>query len=188
MNVTIFALGSRGDVQPGVALGVALQQAMNNRDPQATAELVMAALAQSQQRGILLTGWGGLSVADLPEHIYVLERVPHDWLFPRCAAVVHHGGAGTTAAALRSGVPSIVVPFFADQPFWANRVAKAGVGPTPVPRGKLTASNLAQAISQAVTDKAMQQKAAALAAAIEAEQGTQQAVALVEKCIVNYNR
>jgi UDP:flavonoid glycosyltransferase YjiC (YdhE family) len=96
------------------------------------------------------------------------------------AAVVHHGGAGTTAAGLRSGVPSIVVPFFADQPFWARRVQRLGVGPKPVPRGRLSAETLADAIQTALTDQPLRQRAAALGAQLRAEDGVGNGVAALE--------
>ena len=102
----------------------------------------------------------------------MVDSVPFAWLFPRVAAVVHHGGAGTTSAGLRAGVPSVVVPFFGDQPYWGQRVADLGVGPAPIPRKKLTAERLAQAIQTAVTDQAMRGRAAELGAKIRAEDGS----------------
>ena len=96
------------------------------------------------------TAWGK---ADLPGSMMMVDSVPFSWLFPRVAAVVHHGGTDTTSAGLRAGVPSVVVPFFGDQPFWAHRVADLGVGPAPIPRKKLTAERLAQAIQVAVTER-----------------------------------
>ena len=93
---------------------------------------------------------GGLKAEALPDNVRLIGSVPHSWLFPRMAAVVHHGGAGTTAAGLRAGVPSILTPFFGDQPFWGQRVQALGVGPAPIPRPRLTIDRLAQAIQQAV--------------------------------------
>ncbi|HET7090157.1 MAG TPA: nucleotide disphospho-sugar-binding domain-containing protein, partial [Anaerolineae bacterium] len=90
-----------------------------------------------------------------------IDAVPHEWLFPRMAAIVHHGGAGTTAEAVRAGVPSIVTPFFADQPFWGQRIADLGVGPAPIPQRRLTTQKLAEAIHIAVTDAGMRDRAAA---------------------------
>jgi UDP:flavonoid glycosyltransferase YjiC (YdhE family) len=104
----------------------------------------------------------------------------HDWLFPRVAAVVHHGGAGTTAAGLRAGVPSILVPFFGDQPFWGNRVHSLGVGPAPIPRSKLSVERLAQAIQEATTDTRMRQRAADLGVKIRAENGVANAVKIIQ--------
>ena len=103
------------------------------------------------QRGILLQGWAGLGEGrKLPEYAFALQSVPHSWLFPRVATVVHHGGAGTTGAGLRAGVPSILTPFIADQPSWARRVVELGAGPTPIPFGRLTPERLAEAIRQAI--------------------------------------
>ncbi len=115
---------------------------MSSRKPEETAQLILRALAQTGQRAVLLSGWNGLQAEVLPENVFLVQSVPHDWLFARVNAVVHHGGAGTTAAGLRAGVPSIIIPFFADQPFWGERVAALGVGPKPIPRKKLTAEKL----------------------------------------------
>jgi UDP:flavonoid glycosyltransferase YjiC (YdhE family) len=144
---------------------------MTGRNPEQMAELVLAALARSRQRGLLLTGWGGLKPGDLPGDVYAIEAAPFDWLFPRVAAVVHHGGAGTTGAGLAAGKPSIVVPFFADQHFWAWRVAALGAGPRPIPRRQLSAERLAAAITEVTTSPAIQARAAALGERIRAEDG-----------------
>jgi UDP:flavonoid glycosyltransferase YjiC (YdhE family) len=110
----------------------------------------------------------------------MVDSIPFAWLFPRVAAVVHHGGAGTTAAGLRAGVPSIVIPFFGDQFFWGQRVAELGAGPEPIPRKKLTVERLAQAIQEALTDQTMRQRAANLGSKIQAEDGIARAVAVVQ--------
>ncbi len=149
---------------------------MTNRHPEQVAEIVLGALKKSGQRGILLTGWGGITKADLPDTVFKLESIPHDWLFPQVAAVVHHGGAGTTAAGLRAGVPTIVVPFFADQPFWGKQVARLGVGTPPIPRKDLTLDRLAIAMQTATGDDSIQRRAATLGQLIRAENGVQQAV------------
>ncbi len=154
---------------------------MSGRDPARTARLVLEALAKTGQRGLLVTGWGGLETEKLSEDVFKVENAPYDWLFPRMAAVVHHGGAGTTAAGLQAGKPTVICPFVADQPFWGQRVAALGAGPPPIPQRKLTADNLASAIQQAATDTGMQQRAAALGEKIRAEDGTGQAVSLIEK-------
>jgi sterol 3beta-glucosyltransferase len=149
---------------------------MFSHDPEALASLVVKALALSGQRGILVTGWGGLSNADLPDCVFKIDEIPHDWLFPQVAAVVHHGGGGTTGAGLRAGVPSVLVPFFADQPSWGHRVANLGVGTAPIPLKQLSAERLAAAIQIAVTDKAMKARARALGLQIQAEDGVAKAV------------
>jgi UDP:flavonoid glycosyltransferase YjiC (YdhE family) len=154
---------------------------MSSRKPEETTDLVLQALARSKQRGIMLSGWGGLHKADLPDTVFMLDSAPFSWLFPRVAAVVHHGGAGTTSAGLRAGVPSVVIPFFGDQPYWGQRVAELGVGPEPVPRRKLTVERLAAAVHQAVTDPSMRRRAADLGSEIQAEDGVARAVAVIQQ-------
>jgi UDP:flavonoid glycosyltransferase YjiC (YdhE family) len=139
----------------------------------------LEALAITGKRGVLLGGWAGSGEIDLPETVRLLPSAPHDWLFPRVSAVVHHGGAGTTAAGLRAGRPSVVIPFFADQPFWGRRVHALGVGPRPIPRKQLTAQGLADAILQAVHDADMKSHAAALGGKLRAEDGVGRAVEFV---------
>jgi UDP:flavonoid glycosyltransferase YjiC (YdhE family) len=153
---------------------------MIHRDPARVAEMAVKALAIAQQRGILLTGWAGLNHRNLPDHVFQIDAAPHDWLFPRTAAVVHHGGAGTAAAGLRAGVPSIVVPFFADQHFWGERAHALGVGPKPIPQKQLTAERLAEAIHIAVTDQAMRARAADLGRRLQAEDGVGRAVEVIQ--------
>lgn len=153
---------------------------MPARDAARTTGVVVEALERAGRRGVLATGWGGLAAAELPASIHVLEGAPHDWLFPRVAAVVHHGGAGTTAAGLRAGRPTVICPFFGDQPFWGRRVATLGAGPQPIPQRRLTAARLAAAIAAAVGDPAIAARAAALGEAIRAEDGVATAVGLIE--------
>ncbi len=152
---------------------------MVSPDPRAATGMVVEALGRTGQRGILLTGAGAFESEGLPDEVLALESAPHDRLFPRMAAVVHHGGAGTTAAGLRSGVPSIVVPFFADQPFWARTVHALGVGPRPIPRKRLTAERLANAIEEAVTSREIREQAERLGAKIHAEDGVGRAVEII---------
>jgi len=154
---------------------------MTNRDPAGTTRLISEAVRQSGQRAILLSGWAGMGQMALPPEILRLDSAPHGWLFPRMTAVIHHGGAGTTAAGLRAGVPSIIVPHMVDQPYWGQRVQALGVGPKPVPRHKLTAVNLAYAIQEAATNGTIQQNAAALGAKIRNEDGLGKAVNIINQ-------
>lgn len=152
-------------------------------NPEAMAALVSEALQLSGQRGVLLTGWGGLRHTTHNKNILQIDSAPHDWLFPRMAAVVHHGGAGTTAAGLRAGVPNVVVPFFGDQAYWARRVVSLGVGPAGIPRKQLTAQKLAAALLRIKGDDAMRARAAALGEELRREDGVAQAVELIEKYV-----
>ena len=135
-----------------------------------------AALTECGLRGIFDLGSSDLTANHLPETIYAVRDIPHAWLFPRVAAVVHHGGAGTTGAGLAAGRPTIVVPTTSDQPFWGRRVHALGAGPRPIPIRRLTARNLGQAISVAVSDPAMRTRADELGKRIAAEDGISAAV------------
>lgn len=158
---------------------------MVSADPAGKMAAVVEALRLTGQRGIVASGWAGLHATGLPNTIYLLDEAPHQWLFPRVAAVVHHGGAGTTAAGLRAGRPSVIAPFFGDQPFWGRRVHELGVGPEPVPQKKLTAARLASAIDAAANDSQMQARAAALGAKIRAEDGVGQAVDIITRVLAS---
>jgi len=153
---------------------------MASEDPAAVTALVRGAARDAGVRAVLLAGWGGLAPAADDADVFAAEALPHEWLFPRVAAVVHHGGAGTTGAGLRAGVPAVVVPFAMDQPFWGSRVAALGVGPSPVPRAKLTRAALAAALRAAVTDPAMGARASSLGALLREEDGVGRAVSLLE--------
>lgn len=140
-------------------------------------ETVLAAVKRSGQRAVLATGWGALDGDDGPqdEQIFFLRHAPHDGLFPLMSATVHHGGAGTTAAAVRAGIPSVIVPFFGDQPFWAHCLHRRGVAPRAVERKTMTPDVLAAALS-ATQQPAMVQRAAVLGCAVRAENGIVEAV------------
>lgn len=148
-------------------------------DPDKFTSLIFKAVKKAGIRALVSKGWGGLGdEGHTPKNIYMLGNTPHDWLFPRVSAVVHHGGAGTTAIGLKCGKPTMIVPFFGDQPFWGAMVAKAGAGAhKAVPYKKLTVDALAEGIRQCLTPEA-KEHAAELARAIEVEgDGAKNAVA-----------
>lgn len=149
------------------------------RDPAGLAETVVSALAKAGQRGLLATGWNGLDPKNVPDTVFVLESAPYEWLFPRMAAVVHHGGAGTTAAGLRAGKPSLICPFFGDQGFWGDRVLRLGAGPKPIPQKNLTVSRLAKAIRTAATNDAIRTNAQDIGERLRSEDGVGQTVRLI---------
>jgi UDP:flavonoid glycosyltransferase YjiC (YdhE family) len=144
-------------------------------------DTVMRALALTGHRAVLLTGWGALLPPELQRNVFAIDWVPLDWLFSRMAAVVHHGGAGTTAEGLRAGVPTVIVPFFYDQFLWGRRVFELGIGPRPIPRKRLDAHKLAAALRLATTDPAMRRRAAELASRIKSEDGVSRAVTAFER-------
>ncbi len=152
-------------------------------DPGATTSLILDALARSGRRGVIHAGWAGLGAVTLPEHVFALDYAPYAWLFPRMAALIHHGGSGTTGLALSSGVPSWVVPFTADQPFWGKRTHDLGVGPAPLPFKRLTAGRLAEVIGTMTSDSAMRQHALDLRDLLGAEDGIAQAVEVIRSLL-----
>jgi sterol 3beta-glucosyltransferase len=153
---------------------------MAGRQPEQRARQVLDAVRLAGVRALIATGWGGLRPEMLPPEVMVIEQAPHDWLFPRMAAVVHHGGAGTTAAGLIAGRPSLICPFFGDQPFWGRRVAELGLGPAPIPQKRLTAKRLAAGIREAVGNPAMREACAAMALRLRAEDGAASALRFLE--------
>lgn len=132
-------------------------------------------------RIVLQRGWQGLSARSLGDRIHLADAIPHHWLFPRMAAVVHHGGAGTTAAGLRAGVPSVLVPHFADQFFWGAWVERRGAGVEALDRGQLTGERLAVRVQRAMTSAAVRAQAAGLGRRIRQEQGIDRAVAVINQ-------
>ncbi|XP_073008661.1 sterol 3-beta-glucosyltransferase UGT80A2-like isoform X3 [Typha latifolia] len=141
------------------------------QEPEKMTRIIVEALEITGQRGIINKGWGGLgNLAETMEFVYLLDNVPHDWLFLQCKAVLHHGGAGTTAAGLKAACPTTVVPFFGDQPFWGNRVHARGLGPPPIPIDQFTQQKLVDAI-QFMMDPKVKERAVELAKAIELEDG-----------------
>ena len=169
-----------GAGEPTVFVGFG---SMAGRDPERTAVAVAEAVRRAGLRAVLATGWGGLDARGLPEEIFVVGQVPYDRLFPRVAAVVHHGGAGTAGAAAASGRPQVVCPFVADQPFWGRRMQALGVAPAPVPQRRLTVERLAGALRGAVGDPGMARKAEELGRLVRAERGTAAAVDALEQTL-----
>lgn len=128
---------------------------------------------------MLSVGWAGLGETDLPPNVVLVSDISHDWLFLRVAAVVHHGRAGTTAAAVGAGVPSVLVPFLGGQPFWSVRLAQLGAAPPAPPRARLEASRLRAAIGIVATDTEMRRRAADLGTPVRTEDGTGRAVRII---------
>jgi UDP:flavonoid glycosyltransferase YjiC (YdhE family) len=153
---------------------------MSSEKPREMMRVILDALAMHRRRAVVHSGWAGLASTCLPKNVLVIGSVPHSWLFPRVSVIVHHGGAGTTAAAIRAGVPSVVVPFHGDQPFWADLTDRLGVGTKPIPRRRLTAGRLATAIETALEDDALRRRAAELGDRVRKEDGVAKAVKIIE--------
>lgn len=151
-------------------------------------KIVLDAIKFSGQRAIIAKGWGGIEIGlgnqQMDKKIFMIDHVPHEWLFPKMSAIIHHGGAGTTAAALRAGVPSIIVPFSGDQPFWGERVRALGASPTPIAHTQLSAERLSAAIITATRDSAMRGRARTIGEHIRAEDGIARAVEAFQRFVV----
>lgn len=142
-------------------------------DPNKLTRMIFDAVSMSGVRALVSKGWGGLGAdsVGIPDGVFMLGNCPHDWLFKKVSCVVHHGGAGTTAAGIKTGTPTVIVPFFGDQPFWGSMIAKAGAGPPPIPYKKLTAESLAEAITTALKPET-QARAKELGEKIRQEKGS----------------
>jgi sterol 3beta-glucosyltransferase len=152
---------------------------MVNRDKERIDGTVRESLKQTGNRGIILSGWSGVKESSSNDLLY-LEAASHDWLFPQSKMVIHHGGAGTTAAGLRAGIPNIVVPFTADQPFWGRRVHAIGAGPKPILVKDLSVENLTRAMAEAKTN-AIRERARAIGQEIRNEDGIGETIKLIKK-------
>nr|WP_277882530.1 glycosyltransferase [Pseudanabaena sp. FACHB-2040] len=166
--------------EPPVVIGFG---SMAVDDPQRMTQLLLEAVQLAQVRALLVAGWGLSETGYLSEKVYSVQSIPHDWLFPRCSAVVHHGGAGTVAAGLRAGIPAVTVPVFGDQPAWGKRLEQLGVGSPPIPIRELTAPKLAAAIRQVLDTPSLHQKAKELATSIQAENGVNHAAGVIKSFV-----
>ena len=181
---------AQGDYQPTPELAAFLAQepkpiyigfgSMTSGDMGDTLKIVLRAIRQSGVRAIISTGWGDVGIIRQRDVFVIEGYVPHDWLFAHVAAVVHHGGAGTTAAGLCAGCPTLVIPFGGDQPFWAMRVRMLGLGPRPIRREKLTAGKLTKALKNLTTVQSYRVAARELGVRLRTENGVTTAATIID--------
>ena len=153
---------------------------MRDPRPEHVQDIVLRAIRRLGLRAVIARGWGAMSAASSSNDIFVVDEVPHDWLFPRMAAVVSHGGPGTLGAVLRAGTVPVVVPYLADQPFWGWALERMGVAPRMVPRWRLSAGRLTAALHRATTDAVMRARVSEVSQQVRAENGVQRAVEAIE--------
>ena len=146
------------------------------KDPALLTAMILTALERTGQRAVLHSGWAGLGNTYLPGSVFSLDYAPYEWLFPKMALVIHHGGSGTTGFGLRAGVPSCAVGLGFDQIFWGKRIAALGAGPAPIPIKDLSPERLVRVIQQGVYNETMQRNAAEIGRSIEKEDGITKAV------------
>jgi sterol 3beta-glucosyltransferase len=152
---------------------------MLNRDARRIDRIVRDSLKKTKRRGIILSGWSDVGNRS-SEDLFYMDAVPHQWLLPQCKMIIHHGGAGTTAAGLRAGIPNIIIPHTADQPFWGRRVHLIGAGPEPILIQKLSEENLSRAII-ACDDVVLRKRAQAVGHQLQIENGVAVAANLIER-------
>ncbi|MDF3337341.1 glycosyltransferase [Mycolicibacterium septicum] len=166
---------------PPVVIGFG--STVNSRaDSQRLSTLVTQAVRGAGARAVIQAGWAGLEFSG--DDVIAVGEVPHDWLFPRAAAVVHHCGAGTTAAGLRAGVPTIAVPAgFGDQPFWARKLFDLGVSPPPIPHHRLSAENLGASLREVLSHNDFRDNTAELARRMKTEDGAGRVVSAIDRVL-----
>jgi sterol 3beta-glucosyltransferase len=162
---------------------------MRSGDMQRTYAEVLRAVHASGVRAIVNLGWAEDQVRLVSNNrVWFADAIPHSWLFPRVQAVVHHGGCGTTAAGLKAGKPTLIIPFGGDQPYWGNRVAAIGCGPKPIQRTYLTARKLAEALVDLTSDPSYRENARRVAAGIAKEGGVRAAADIAEAEIAAWRK
>ncbi|KAF4767667.1 hypothetical protein HAV15_009326 [Penicillium sp. str.  len=144
-------------------------------NPLKLTRIIFEAVRKTGQRALVSKGWGNLGADEVPDNILMIGNCPHDWLFRQVSCVIHHGGAGTTAAGLAVGRPTIIIPFFGDQQFWGNIVARAGAGPAPIPHKHLNLQNLSDAIQKALETSVLD-RAQTIAMKMQEESGVRHGV------------
>lgn len=151
-------------------------------------QILLEAIQRAGTRAVISKGWAdlGRDTPEWPAGVLFIDSCPHDWIFGRVSCVIHHGGAGTTAAAVAAGKPSIVIPFFGDQFFWGNMVKMAGAGPEPIPFKELSADRLAEAIRISMTPNVLNQ-AHELGVRVAKEDGVANGVQAFHKKLSRYN-
>lgn len=158
---------------------------MVHKNAEKVDEIIRESLKRTGNRGIILSGWGSAHRESKNDLLY-LESAPHDWLLPKCRMLIHHGGAGTTSAALRAGISQVVVPFMADQPFWGSRVYAVGVAPEPIRVSQLSVEKMVSAMAEAES-KIILERAQLMGQIIRSEDGVGNAVAWIESYVGQFN-
>ena len=153
---------------------------MRNADPQGLLRMIVEAVTRSGRRAVIGAGWSAMSSGGLPDSCRLVQTAPFQLLFPLVAGAIHHGGAGTTAAAARAGIPQAIVPHFSDQHFWGERIRRAGLGPPPVPIEELTSERLAAMIGALVSTPSMRHAASSAASQIDPGSSLSKAVQCLE--------
>jgi sterol 3beta-glucosyltransferase len=153
-----------------------------------TFEILAEAVTKTKQRAVIGLGWTKNTFSGvIPDNLFLIENIPFTWLFPQMKLVIHHGGAGTTAAGLIAGKPTVIIPHIADQPAWGQRVYELGVGSKPITKKNLTADKLSKAILFALQPKVVN-AANQLGVSMRKETGNKKAVEIIHKYLITINQ
>lgn len=158
---------------------------MNSGDMNKLISISLRSLHAAGLRAVFSTGWNGRDLKSAGS-VFFTENIPHDWLFPRVSAVVHHAGAGTTAAGLRYGKPTLAIPFAGDQAFWGNQVRRAGCGPRPIPRTALSVRKMTAALTDLVSNSSYRDSARRISEAFAREHGVRTAADIIEEEVTRW--
>jgi UDP:flavonoid glycosyltransferase YjiC (YdhE family) len=157
---------------------------LGDEDAFESAKLFVEAVNELEIRAII-QGWeAGIKELTLTANIYAAGPLPHSWLLPHCAGLVHHGGYGTTAAGLRAGIPALIIPHIADQFYWGQTIHELGIGPQPIPRTKLNREKLINSLNELIQNEELHTSASAFGMQIRSENGVENAVRLIEETFV----
>lgn len=158
------------------------------QNPDHTLNMLQQAFKETGQRAILLTGWSGIKQMTDSPHIYTAGSIPHGWIFPQSRAVIHHGGAGTTAAALKSrSKPMVICPFSGDQPFWARKMRDIGVAAAPLKEKDMTVAAFVSRINELISNNTYFQRASEAASLIDKEDGVRHTADFIEEKLEEKN-
>lgn len=156
---------------------------MTHENPDALTEMTLQSINALGRRAVIQHGWSGLAKLKLPASVYIADFVPHDWLFPRAACIVHHGGAGTAASVFRSGTPSVFVPHTFDHPLWAELAVGLGCAGPFIPFSELSTERLTTSLRETLDNPAYREAAASIGEKVRAEQGLRRARQLIEDLV-----
>ncbi|QUH25278.1 glycosyltransferase [Serpentinicella alkaliphila] len=159
---------------------------LNN--PLSVKRMFVEALERTGQRGIFISGWSGIKETEKNDNIFVIDSIPHSWLFPKTRGIIHHGGAGTTAAALQAGKPMLICPFSGDQPFWATQMKKIGVATFPLKENDMSVETFIDRIKELLNNKRLRDTAESIAIKINSEKGIEKTIKFIHEKIVMSNK
>lgn len=168
-------------------IGIGFSSQVSRKSDDITSMFVEA-LERTNKRAVMITGFGGLKDAPVSDRLFAIPTVPYAWLLPRLAAMVHHGGSGSTGDTVRAGIPGFAVPFGYDQYLWARRISDIGIAAPPILPDKITVPKLVDRIRKATEDEKMRRRAELMAEEVRAEDGIGNALRVIEQAVAPFRK